>query len=261
MRIILQKNVTQTILWILAIILIWQFSVNLLDNNAYLFPPFSKVMTRLIEDISSAHLLLKAFNSVFLVLEGLIISSLLAFVVALACHKFKIINNLFSFLCTVFIPLPSIALLPLIIIWFGIDREAIIILVCFGIFWMILIQILNSIKQMPKTYIEWAKNIELNTFDYFRLLVIPCIISDLIGTLRIAWGRSWRSAISAEIIFGAIGNKGGLGYYLNYNRQYGRTDGVLAGIILIIIISIIIEKLVFKKMEKHTIERWGLNEK
>ena len=258
---ILNNNVIQIIIWLILFILLWEFGASLSINNTYLFPPFSTVISRLMNDIIHKKLILKAFNSVFLVFEGMVISIIFAFLTAIICNKSKIVHNLFSFLCTVFIPLPSIALLPLIIIWFGIDRTAILILVCFGVFWMVLVQILNSIKQIPKTYKEWAKNIEINTFAYFKVLVFPCILSDLIGTLRIAWGRCWRSVISAEIIFGAIGNQGGLGYYLNFNRQYGRTDGVLAGIILIIIISIIIEKLVFRNIEKNTIEKWGINEK
>lgn len=261
MKRILDNNFLQILMWLILIILIWQLSTSLLTDNSYLFPSFSNVVSRLINDIFQKELLLKTFNSVFLVFEGLLLSIVFAFITAITCYKFKVIHNLFSFLCTVFIPLPSIAILPLIIIWFGIDRRAILILVCFGIFWMILVQILNSIKQMPKTYTEWAKNIELNTFHYFWILVFPCILSDLISTLRIAWGRCWRSVISAEIIFGAIGNQGGLGYYLNFNRQYGRTDGVLAGVILLIIISIIIEKVVFRNIEKNTIERWGMNER
>ena len=77
--------------------------------------------------------------------------------------------------------------------------------------------------------------------------------------MKIGWARAWRALISAEMVFGAVGSKGGIGWYLLNQRTFMDTSGLFAGIILVILIGIFVEDVVFGAIESRTLKKWGTN--
>jgi NitT/TauT family transport system permease protein len=80
----------------------------------------------------------------------------------------------------------------------------------------------------------------------------------LLAGLKSGWARGWGAAISAEMIFGASGGIGGIGWYIFNKRVFMDTAGVYAGLLIIIAVGIFVEDFVFGKIEKNTINKWGV---
>lgn len=80
----------------------------------------------------------------------------------------------------------------------------------------------------------------------------------LISGLKIGWARGWRAFISAEMVFGAVGKHGGIGWYILTQRTFMNTAGLFAGMILVIVIGIVVEDVVFAGLERRTLEKWGM---
>ena len=101
-------------------------------------------------------------------------------------------------------------------------------------------------------------NYELGSVKKFIYIYLPGMMPAFISGMKTGWARAFRAAISAEMFFGAIGGTGGLGWYLVKKRAFLDTSGIFAGLIVIVFIGILFETIVFDKIERMTIERWGV---
>lgn len=254
----LKKRGVQTTLWVILILLLWETASRSGMVSQYLLPPFSSVCGNLLQELSAGVLAVQVLNSLLVVLEGMGISFLAAILLTVLCTWSEAIESLCNALCTIFNPLPGMAILPLVMIWFGVNSGAMIFLIVHGVLWPLLMNLLAGFRSTPAIYRDFAKNIGLSplkmVFDILIFSVMPYFISGL----RIGWGRAWRALISAEMVFGMIGTLGGLGFYIYTNRAYGNITNVLSGVLIIVIIGMLVEQL-FKALEKCTVNKWGMS--
>jgi len=250
---------TQTFLWTIAILIIWETLSRVGLINSFLLPSCGEVFQKLHEEILSGDFFLQVFNSFYMIVAGFAISAFFAGIIITLCVCSKVFTSLIKTICTLMTPLPGVAIMPVIIMVFGIDTKAMLVLMMHSVMWPLIINILGGINLIPKTITEYASNIELSKIrmfsDVYIFAIMPCIISGL----KIGWGRSWRALISAEMVFGMIGNLGGVGYYIYTNRAYGNMTKVMVGVVTVIIIGIMVENVLFGLLEKFTVKRWGMN--
>ena len=171
---------------------------------------------------------------------------------------FKSFRGLVDTLVSIAHPLPGIALLPLIILWFGAGEISIIFIIVHSVVWPLVLNLLSGFKAIPKIYKQVGNNYGLNSFKIIRYIMIPASLPYFLTGMRISWARAWRALISAEMIFGAAGGKGGLGWFIFKNRVFMDTNGIFAGLIVIVVIGMLVEDLIFNKLEKVTIKKWGM---
>lgn len=250
-------NKFRIFLWLLAILAIWEFSARVGLVNEYILPPFSKVFFNMLSEITTKTLGLQILNSLKIILEGFLISIVLGILIGILCIWSKGTESLFQAVSIVMSPLPGIAILPLVMMWFGIGNGAMIFLIIHGVLWPLITNIIEGFKSIPRIYIEWGQNIGLSPIQMMFHINFFAIMPYAITGLRIGWGRAWRALISAEMIFGMIGTLGGLGYYIYQNRAYANMTNVLSGVLVIIIIGILVDQGIFRFIEKRTIEKWG----
>ena len=255
---ILKSKTTHSFLWLIGLLGFWEIASRCGWVPKYFLPPFSKVVENTFNEMIFGNLGLQTLNSLWVILIGFIIAFVIAIVIAALGSASALFSTFFTTLSTIFNPLPSVALLPLIILWFGIDTKAMIVIIVHSVLWVMVRQLLDGINSIPKVYYEWSENIELSHFRKFTNVLIMAILPELISGIRIGWGRAWRSLISAEMVFGLIGSLGGLGYYIYNARAYAHITDVMSGVVLIVIIGMFFESFLFAQLEKHTIKKWGM---
>lgn len=247
----------QTFLWTIFILCIWELASRLGLVNDYILPPCSRVIRQMFYELSSGNLFFQVTNSLYVVLLGFIISFIFAIIVTLCCVYSRLFESFFMTLCTLLNPLPGMAILPLIMMWFGVGNGAMLALIVHGVLWPLVTNLLTGFRTVPQIYREWALNIGMTPFQIFKDIYAFSVMPYVISGLRIGWGRAWRALISAEMVFGMIGSLGGVGYYIYVNRAYANISNVLVGVLMIIIIGVIVEAFLFRLIEKHTVEKWG----
>lgn len=250
---------TYKVIWILLIIAIWEVTTRIGLVNPYILPPFSGILQNLVGELQKGILPLQVLNSLKIVLLGFAVSIVVGVIVSACCMISKIMESLVRTICTVLNPLPGVALLPLFMLWFGLGNGVLIALIFHGVAWPLIENLLSAFHSVPKVYIEWAENIESTFWDKLRTVYLYYSIPYFLSGLRIGWGRAWRALIAGEMVFGMIGTLGGLGYYIYKARSYGRMEDVFGGIIIIIMIGLLVEEVLFKTLERHTIEKWGMS--
>lgn len=247
----------QTLLWILLILAVWETASRAGMLNEYLLPSFSQVAGRLFSELTAGELGIQIANSLLLVAEGFVISFILALLMSALCICSKVAESFFRAVCTLMNPLPGIAILPLIMMWFGIGTGAMLVMVVHGVLWPLVTNLITGFQSVPQIYKDWGKNIGLSPFRMLTDIYAGAVISYIIAGLRVGWGRAWRALISAEMVFGMVGSLGGVGYYIYQNRAYANATNVMAGVLVIVIIGVLVEQIIFRMVEKNTIEKWG----
>lgn len=222
---------------------------------SYILPPFSKVIASLLNEIIYGNLLMQTGRSLLNLVEAVGFSLGMSLLLVFLCLKSKVFDGLFGTVALIFNSIPSMAIMPLIIMWFGIDSLAILIMVTHSVLWTFSIYLNDGIKAIPKIYKDFARNIQLGTLTKMVDIYLPAILPNVVAGLKIAWGRGWRSLIGAEIVFGAIGSVGGLGYFINISRINGNMAAVMSGIVVIAIVGILVERLIFNKLDREMRKR------
>ena len=247
------------IFWVIALLVIWQVSATLGGVSHLLLPSVDEVAVTLMDSFLHGDLLYQLYYSLKVILIGISIAILLAVLLALASQKFMMIEGLSRVLSSLVHPLPALALLPLIIIWFGTGDASIIAIIVHSAIWPILINLNTGFLAVPSIYLDIGRNLELSPFAIAYEIKLKSALPYLLSGIKIAFARSWRALIGAEMVFGAIGLKGGIGWYIFKQRTFMNTSGLFAGIIVVVLIGLFIETFLFNFIEKRTIHRWQQN--
>jgi NitT/TauT family transport system permease protein len=155
-------------------------------------------------------------------------------------------------------PLPSVALLPLLIIWFGLGSFSLLIVVLNSALWPIFLNAYTGFRTVHQTYVEVGRNIGLRGLKLFWHVVLPSALPYLITGFEISWARSWRAAIAVELVFGAATTSGGIGWTIYMSYFDMETPLMIAAIFTVAIVGVLAEKLGMENLEKKTVLRWGM---
>ncbi|HUV37123.1 MAG TPA: ABC transporter permease [Patescibacteria group bacterium] len=162
---------------------------------------------------------------------------------------------MFQPLLSVLYPIPSIAWLPLIIIFLGFSRRTVWAVIFLSAFFKIIYNVIGGVRSVDRTLIWSAVNLGMNRWRLIREVILPGAFPQILTGIRLGFGSAWRSLVGAEMLTVGVG---GLGSYIWTAQWFFRFDKVLAGIIVIGCIGFAIEHLLFGRIEKRTIVRWGM---
>jgi NitT/TauT family transport system permease protein len=258
MRPLLRNKTVQAWLWLAALLAAWEAASRLGLVNTYILPPLSKVAAALLRELFSGRLGLQVLNSLLMISAGFLLSFALAVIIAALCARLPPVESLFAMLSTIMNPLPAVAVMPLVIMWFGINTAAMLALIVHAVLWALLRHLLDGLRSIPPVYREWGENIGLPPWRIFSDILIFAIMPEFLAGVRVGWGRAWRALLTAEMVFGMIGSLGGLGFYIYTARSYANLTNVMAGVIVIALLGIAVESLLFGQIEKRTVRKWGM---
>ena len=124
--------------------------------------------------------------------------------------------------------IPHLALIPLVILWFGIGETARIFLVAIGVAFPIYINTYHGVRSVDAGLIEMSKTYGLTTWQMFRQVILPGALPSILVGLRYALGIMWLTLIVAE----TIAATSGIGYVTMNAREFLQTDVLVLGILL-----------------------------
>lgn len=252
------KKIKTRLFWFIVILTIWEITAKSGAFHEAIFPSLLVIARALGDSIVRGEILLQTGFSLALIFQGFFISLLAAILVSSLAVSNKVFNGLVDTLTAIAHPLPGIALLPLIIIWFGTGTLSIIVIIVHSVIWPMILNIMTGFRAISPIYKEAGLNFGLNNFQISKDIMLPASLPYVLSGMRIGWARAWRALISAEMIFGAVGLKGGLGWYIFKQRVFMDTPGMFAGLFVIVLIGIIVEDYVFAAFEERTVKKWGM---
>ncbi|MYB29653.1 MAG: ABC transporter permease [Cenarchaeum sp. SB0663_bin_5] len=245
---------TKKIAFYVALIAVWQAVAmsELWPNN--IFPSPYQVVEDLAFMASDGSLFHGMGTSLFRLVSGFLIAALGGLVLGIFMARVKIVDQTIGSLVLGLQSIPSVAWVPLAILWFGLTDEGIIFVTAIGAIFAVTINTSSGIQNINPHYIEAARNMGANGRDMVIRLLIPAAFPYVISGFKQGWAFAWRGVIGAELLFSFLG----LGFLLNVGRQLNDVSQIIAIMILIMGIGIGIDGFVFKKVEDRVMSRWGL---
>jgi len=182
---------------------------------------------------------------------GFSLGAILGIVTGLLMSYSKIIDAILDPIVESIRPVPVIAMIPFLIMWFGIGEAGKIFLITLGVFAIIVVSTLEAVKNVPKIYIRAAKTLGASNNQIFRTIIIPGMLPGLIGPLRVATALSFTLVVAAEF----MGAQKGIGYRIMEARRLFYTDVILLNVFLITILAAVADRLV--RAITNYLTRWS----
>jgi NitT/TauT family transport system permease protein len=251
-------TVITKVLFILILFFLWEY-LPVWTGRDKLFPPLSRVLESLWENLTAGELLQHIKFSLYLIFSGIGLGIILAFFLTAFCMISKTFARIMDVIVSIMHPLPGIALLPVVMLLVGLGTKAIIIIIIHSILWPLIVNSLAGFRAIPKIQLELGRNIGMSEFRLIWAVMIPNAFPYILSGLKIAWARSWRALVSAEMVFGASGVVGGLGWFIYKTRYFMDIESVFAGLISVIIIGMLVDEFLLKTLENKTVKKWGMS--
>ncbi|MGH7715396.1 MAG: ABC transporter permease [Vulcanimicrobiaceae bacterium] len=236
----------------------WQLYA-LKEHNALLFPTFTATLSAFVHDVANGELITRAGYSLALLLQGYAVGVVLAALLTAFAAATRIGSDLLETLTSMFNPLPSIALLPLALIWFGLGNLSIIFVLVHAVLWSVSLNTYSGFRTVSQTLKMVGRNYGLVGPRLLVSVLIPAALPSILAGLRIGWAFAWRTLIAAELVFGVSSGSGGLGWYIYENKNDLAIANVFAGLFTVIVIGLFVESVIFDRLERHTVRRWGMS--
>jgi len=238
------------------IAMIWEVTSRLSGLPDFMFPSLIQVFETLFSGLISGQITEAIGVSLSRILIGFSIAVILGLILGYLIWRYKLIEDTLGFLVTALQSIPSIVWFPLAIIWFGLNDFAILFIVTIGATWTMTMSATSGFKNVPILYQRVAKTLGSSGFHFIRTVIVPASIPQLLSGLRIAWAFSWRALMAGEL----LGAGGGLGQLLENGRALGQMDLVISVMIIIAIIGTIMDRIVFVRLERSILTKWGMNQ-
>jgi NitT/TauT family transport system permease protein len=252
------KKILNRILFLICVAVIWEIVYFLDIFPELLFPSVRDIFCDFVNGFLYDELFRKTLVSLRTIFTGMFLGFLIALVLLGISQINKIFYNVVDNLVLFLNPIPSIAIFPLCILWFGIGERAIIFIMLHAVIWALLVNMMSGIRSTPQIYKEIGLNYELSKYEMLKDILVPACMPFIISGIKVSLARAWRTAITVELLAGVIANNAGLGWHMTHQRSTLNMSGLLSTIIIIIIVGIILEDVLFRVLENCTVKKWGM---
>ncbi len=234
-----------------AVIIVWLIAGAQGKLNPVIMPTVPRIVETFWHLLTAGGLLKHCWISLARVLQGYLLAAVLGIVLGILIGLSKHLERITRLVIQIIKPIPPIAWIPLVILWFGIGEAGKIYLIFLGGFFTILINVIDGIHQTDAKLIEVSHILETPFLKRVFLMEIPGAAANIFTGLRTGLTSCWMCVVAAELVSSTTG----LGYMIMNARQYGKTDVVIVGMLFIGLIGKIMDSLL------HVVEakviRWA----
>jgi len=227
----LKRNIP-SVTAVALLLLLWQLVCSLELIPAYMLPSPVEVLQAFVEELP-----LLWENSVITLQEaflGLLLGVSVGFLAAVLMDAFEILYKAFYPLLILTQTIPSVAIAPLLVLWFGYEMTPKIILIVISTFFPVTVGLLDGFRSADKDAIGLLRSMGANRLQTFRYIKFPTALPQLFSGLRIAAAYSVVGAVISEW----LGGFGGLGVYMTRVKKAFAFDKMFAVIFLVSAISL-----------------------
>ncbi|MCC3298736.1 ABC transporter permease [Arthrobacter caoxuetaonis] len=186
------------------------------------------------------------------VLTGFALGAALGLVLGAVLGLSKLADVLLGPLFGAVRAVPSLALVPLLILWMGIGEDSKVTLITIGAFFPVFTTVSLALRHVDKNLVEAARAFGLNGLKLLTTVQLPAVVPSVFSGLRLALAQSWLFLVAAELIASSMG----LGFLLTDSQNNGRTDRMFLAIVLLAVIGKTTDALL-GVAEKWAVKKWA----
>jgi ABC-type nitrate/sulfonate/bicarbonate transport system permease component len=227
---------------VIVVLILWYLSTTIFNLvDPFVLPSPWTILTEMqilvTEGYTSVPLSTHIGVSLIRTLTGLGLGIAIGIPVGLLIGYSRVVSAIISPFISFLRPIPPIAFIPLMILYFGIGEFPKIALIFLSAFWYIVLNTSSGVKSVPDDLLRAGRNLGLSGFQLFAHVILPAAMPQIVTGIKSATALSWAIVVAAEM----IAAQSGLGYMIMDAATFFRLVDVYIGIALIGIIGVILE--------------------
>ena len=238
----LSRQVTLSIGTLAVLLTVWWTVAALQLISPLFLPPPQQVLAKLLtiagpQGFMDATLWQHLAASLTRIVLALLAAVLIGIPVGIAMGLSPTVRGILDPIIELYRPVPPLAYLPLMVIWFGIGETSKILLIYLAIFAPVAMSALAGVKSAQQVRIRAAQSLGASRAQVLWFVILPGALPEILTGLRIGLGVGWSTLVAAELIAATRG----LRFMVQSAGEFLATDVVLAGIAVIAIIAFLLE--------------------
>jgi len=220
-----------------------------------LLPTLPKVGETLFDLIADGSMLRHAGSTMYRMLLGFSLAVVIGLPLGVLMARSRPVENFFLPLASALMPIPSLAWVPVFILWFGLGNTVSVLIVFYAAMFPMLLNAWSGVRSVNQLWLRAAGAMGANENALFWKVIIPGASPFIITGLRQAFLRSWIAVVGAEMI---AASDWGLGWVIYDAKEFLNADVMLASLAVIGALGFLFERIVFGGLERATVQRWGM---
>ena len=234
---------------------LWELVARLQIFPPRLFPSLEVVAAAFVRLTASGVLPHHALDTLLRLLAGFALAAIVGVVIGIAMGRSRFAEDTLLPLVSIGAPIPGIAYAPLFLLWFGLGNVSAVLLVGFVSTFPIVFNTWTGVKAVKEIWVRSALAMGADDRRLFSKVILPGALPYILTGLRLGLAQAWRILVGVEMLAAV---PWGLGWMIFGAREFLNTDVMLAGVVVIGAIGLALEKLVFQRLERFTVVRWGM---
>jgi len=218
-------------------------------------PPLGAVARTLWDSLRDGTMFEHSAFTLYRVLCGFGLAVFIGLPLGVLMGRFRPVENFVLPLASALMPIPSLAWIPILILWFGLGNPVTILVVFYAALFPMLLNTWSGVRAVNPLWLRAAGTMGANEHALFWKVIIPGASPFIIAGLRQSFLRAWVAVIGAEML---AASDWGLGWVIFDAKEFLNTDVMLSSLVVIGFIGFVSERLVFGSIERATIYRWGM---
>jgi sulfonate transport system permease protein len=211
----------------------WELAVRFGVSNGRLVPPPSVIFKTFADLASTGELQQHAAATLWRVWWGFVFGVAAGTAVGAVAGYSALTHRLVDPTLQALRSIPSIAWVPLFILWFGIFEASKIILIAVGVFFPVYLGVMGAVLSVDRKIVEVGRAFRLSGFAMIRRILLPAVLPAYVLSLRAGLGLGWMFVVAAEF----LGASSGLGFLLIDGQQLGKPAQIVAAIVAFAILG------------------------
>jgi NitT/TauT family transport system permease protein len=220
-----------------------------------LLPTLPAVARTLVTVLLDGSMLSHAFHTLYRVLIGFGLAVAVGLPLGILMARFRPVERFVLPLASALMPIPSLAWVPVFILWFGLGNIVSILIVFYAATFPMLLNTWTGVRAVNPLWLRAAGAMGANENALFWKVIIPGASPFIITGMRQAFLRAWIAVVGAEAI---AASDWGLGWVIFDAKEFLNADLMLASLVVIGAIGFVFERFVFGTLERGTVLRWGM---
>ena len=211
----------------------WEIVVWLGLSNGRLVPPPSRIFLTILELARSGELMVHITATLTRVMAGFGLGVVAGTILGAVSGYWALARRLLDPTIQALRAIPSLAWVPLFILWLGIFETSKIALIAVGVFFPVYLGVMGAILSVDRKIVEVGRAFRLSGPAMIRRILLPAVLPAYVVALRVGLGLGWMFVVAAEL----MGASEGLGYLLLDGQQLGKPAQILAAIVIFAILG------------------------
>jgi NitT/TauT family transport system permease protein len=220
-----------------------------------LMPTLPKIAGALFASLADGSMIAHAGATLYRVLFGLSLAIVAGLPLGILMARFRPVENFVLPLASALMPIPSLAWVPVFMLWFGIGNTVSILIVFYAALFPMLLNTWTGVRAVNPLWLRAAGAMGADETALFWKVIIPGASPFIITGLRQAFLRAWIAVVGAEML---AASDWGLGWVIFDAKEFLNTGLMLASLAVIGAIGFVFERLAFGSLERATVLRWGM---